>query len=50
MFFMSTWQVDCKQMQKKIFFSVAFFKIHFIRFEMHMDRLDKSENIFGTSY
>ena len=32
------------------FFTVAFFKIHFIRFEMHMDRPDKSENIFGTSY
>ena len=45
MFFMSTWQVDCKQMQKKFFFAVAFFKIHFIRFEMHMDKPDKSENI-----
>ena len=32
------------------FFMVAFFLIHFVRFEMHMDRPDKSENIFGTSY
>ena len=26
---------------------MAFFKIHFICFEMHMDRPDKSENMFG---
>jgi hypothetical protein len=31
--------------EKKI--TVSFFKIHFIRFEMHMERPDKSENIFG---
>ena len=30
--------------------TVAFFRIHFIHFEMHMDRLDKFENIFGISY
>ena len=27
-----------------------FFLIHFIRFEMHMDRPDKSENVFGIWY
>ena len=35
---------------KKIFFHGVFFLIHFFRFEMQMDRPDKSENIFGTSY
>ena len=30
--------------EKKITF---FFKILFIHFEMHMERQDKSENIFG---
>ena len=34
-------------MQKKFFFHDDFFKIHFIRFEMHMDRPDKSEDTFG---
>ena len=29
---------------------MAFFKIHFTCFEMHMDRPDKSENIFGIWY
>ena len=38
-----------KNAKKKIL-AVAFFYIHFIRFEMHMDRSDKSENIFGISY
>ena len=47
-FFISTWWVDWKNMQKKIFM-LAFFKIHFIRFEMHMDRPDKSENIYLLS-
>ncbi len=28
----------------------VFLKIHFIHFEMHMDRPDKSENIFGRWY
>ena len=32
------------------FFTMAFFKIHFICFEMHIDRPDESENIFGTWY
>ena len=34
----------------KFFFQGNFLKIFFIRFEMHMDRPDKSENIFGLSY
>ena len=34
-----------KKCKKKI--RDVFFEIHFSRFEMHMDRLDKSENIFG---
>ena len=38
------------QKNEKWFFSVAFFLIHFIRFEIHMDRPDKSENTFGTSH
>ena len=39
-FFMSTWWVDCKNMQ--IFFSWCLFElIHIIRFEMHMNRQDK---------
>ena len=29
---------------KYFFFTMAFFKIHFICFEMHIDRVDKSEN------
>jgi hypothetical protein len=33
--------------EKKIILAVAFFLNHFIRFEMHKDRPDKSENIFG---
>ena len=33
-------------MQKKKIHS-GLFLIHFICFEMHMDRRDKSENIFG---
>ena len=37
-------------MQKKIFHGGFFFEIHFIRFEMHMDKSDKSENIFGRRY
>ena len=45
MFFMSTLSVDCKNMKKHFFFTMSFFKIHFIHFEMHMDRQDKSENI-----
>ena len=36
-------------MQKKIS-AVAFFKIHYISFEMDMDKPDKSENIFGIWY
>ena len=39
----------CKKMQKKKNHG-GFFKIHFIHFEMHMDRLDKSENTFGMQY
>ena len=35
---------------KNFFFTVAFFKIHFIRFEMHMDRPDNLKKNFGTSY
>ena len=51
LFSMSTWWVDCKKMlknAKKIM--VAFFLNHFYGFEMHMDRPDKSENIFGIGY
>ena len=44
-FFMSTWWLDCKKMQKKSRW--LFEIIHIIRFEMHMDRRDKSENIVG---
>ena len=39
-----------KKYAKNFFFHGNSFLIHFIRFEMHMDRPDKSENIFGTSY
>ena len=42
MFFMSTWWGDWKKN-----FQGGFFLIQYIRFEMHMARLDKSENIFG---
>jgi hypothetical protein len=38
-----------KKYAKKKFHG-GFFLIHFIRFEMHMDRPDKSENILGISY
>ena len=31
----------------KDIFTLSFFKIQAINFEMHMDRLDKSENIVG---
>ena len=48
--FVKVMPVDFKKMQKKIFSRWLFFKIHIIRFEMHMDRPDKSENIFGISY
>ena len=45
---MSTWWMDCENIQK-IFFSRWLFEIiHIIHFEMHMDRQDKFENIFGT--
>ena len=42
---MSTWWGDCKKMQRKI--GVFFFKTHFIRFEMHMDRPDDLKNFLG---
>ena len=41
--------LDCKNMQKKNFI-MAFLKIHFICFEMDMDRPDKYENTFGIQY
>jgi hypothetical protein len=40
--------MDCKNIQKKINSRRLFELIHIIRFEMHMDRPDKSENIFGV--
>ena len=46
-FFMPTWWVDWKKMQKKNFSRWPFFKIHFIRFEMHMDRPDNLKIFLG---
>ena len=47
---MSTWWVDYKKMQKKKISQWLFQIIHIIRFEMNMDRPDKSENIFWIWY
>ena len=46
-FFMPTWWVDWKKMQKKKFSRWPFFKIHFICFEMHMDGPDNLKKNLG---
>ena len=41
---------DAKKMKKEILLTWTSEIIQFIRIEMHMDRPDKFENIFGISY